>query len=99
MRATRPDDGVKVLRAGGDAVGPDNDVSIIKHCAAAGMIVAAWGAAPFAAARAAYVAGRLAGKGVRCLGMTKDGSPRHPLYVPAWQQPVAFFPRGKVSAP
>jgi hypothetical protein len=56
MRATRPDDVVKVLRAGGDAVGPDN-------------------------------------------GMTKDGSPRHPLYVPAWQQPVAFFPRGKVSAP
>jgi hypothetical protein len=83
LRATDP----KELRHHPDPVGPDNDMHIdyaaeqVVH--AGGRIVVAWGAHRFARERAREVAEvlRIWG-GLWCLGTTRDGSPRHPLYVP-----------------
>jgi hypothetical protein len=51
----------------------------------AGRVVCAWGADRRARARAMDVLAVLADEGVQawCLGISKDGAPRHPLYVPA----------------
>ena len=77
--ATNPDD----LRGHPDPVGPDND-AMLEDLArlATGPVVAAWGALntngrDLAVAR---VFTRL-GVPLYCLGTTKGGHPRHPLYV------------------
>ncbi|HEY3958701.1 MAG TPA: DUF1643 domain-containing protein [Streptosporangiaceae bacterium] len=66
-------------------VGPGNDTFIRDATADAALTVAAWGAHGQLAGRAAEVTRALAAAGTQlhCLGRTKDGSPRHPLYVRA----------------
>ncbi len=56
--------------------------------------MAAWGAHPFAAARATTVTRMVtnAGASLECLGVTKDGHPRHPLYVRG-DAPLVPYPR------
>ncbi|BCF97402.1 hypothetical protein PPGU19_019710 [Paraburkholderia sp. PGU19] len=65
-----------------DPVGPDNDDYLWNIARECGDVVCAWGANA-KPERAARVASILTDAGARlwCLGMTKDGSPRHPLYV------------------
>lgn len=48
-----------------------------------GLVIAAWGAQPGTEVQTVTVRGilREAGREAFCLGKTKDGSPRHPLYV------------------
>jgi hypothetical protein len=60
--------------------------------ARARIVVAGWGAFPMAKERALDVASvlRFHGNGMHCLGTTKDGHPRHPLYVRGDTRPVAF---------
>ena len=80
LRATDP----RALRDHPDPAGPANDWFLRLHTQAAPRTVAAWGARGALHGRAAEVAGMLAAiPGVRleCLGVTADGSPRHPLYV------------------
>jgi hypothetical protein len=72
-RATDP----RVLRQLDDPVGPDNVATVDRVLDAATLIVAAWGAGAPLDAGWAIVGGR----DLHCLGVTKDGSPRHPLYV------------------
>ena len=82
-----------------DPVGPGNDVSIEDEAGGAGRVVFAWGADPMAVKRGAEVA-----RWLRkicdpvCLGTTKAGAPRHPLYVPAATLPTPYpapeVPRG-----
>ncbi|AMS03704.1 hypothetical protein SEA_BETTERKATZ_69 [Gordonia phage BetterKatz] len=80
-RATDPADLLRARAAGDDVVGPDNDEHIVNAHRRADRTVVAWGAkAP--ADRVADVVDML-GRGLYCLGTTKDGSPRHPLYVRA----------------
>jgi hypothetical protein len=80
LRATYPDD----LRRHPDPVGPENDTWIAhvvqEHRERGALIIAAWGADPFAKTRARHVL-RSFGP-FDCLGVTADGSPRHPLYLP-----------------
>jgi hypothetical protein len=79
LRATDP----KELARTADPIGPQNDDALAAANADAnGWLIAAWGAHPFAQRRARDVAQR---RGIRwrALGVTKDGSPRHPLYVRA----------------
>ena len=53
------------------------------------LVVAAWGAfVPFNRTHAA--ARLLVGVELVCLGTTKNGNPRHPLYVPHQTKPVPF---------
>jgi hypothetical protein len=70
----------RALRECGDPVGPDNDLFITGHAQGA-LVVAAWGAHAFAAGRAREVGQLVGALGVSllCLGITKDGHPKHPL--------------------
>lgn len=71
-----------------DPVGPENDRYLIEACLQSNIIVAAWGAHKMARKRDAevrslMVGGRRMASLLRCLGTTKDGSPKHPLYIKA----------------
>lgn len=62
----------------------DENLRVIKRFAAeAAMIVVCWGALPNPLrGYAQSTAAALSGYRLLCLGVTADGSPRHPLYVP-----------------
>lgn len=81
FRSPRPED----LLTAADPVGPGNDVilqDMIDCHQKQGVIVVAWGrTSPKFRARVQQVAAFLPGI-VSCLGVNKDGSPKHPLYVP-----------------
>ena len=65
-----------------DPIGPNNDAFLEKFLRpGSDWNVAAWGSHPFAKNRAREI--QLRYGPFKCLGMTKDGSPRHPLYVKA----------------
>lgn len=69
-----------------DPVGPENDNWLTRIALSADEVVCAWGANA-EAPRAAEVANMLRAAGIRlkCLGTTKSGAPRHPLYIAAAQ--------------
>lgn len=87
-RATKP----KALLTATDPIGPDNDYVLQQATEDADVIVCAWG-----------VNGGLLDQGNRflsmlpsykkayCLGVTKTGHPRHPLYV-GKNEPLIEFP-------
>lgn len=90
-RATDPAE----LRTALDPVGPDNEATIRRWTTdpEVAHVVCAWGAntmvTPTAwgpVTQAAADAGHLP----RCLGTTKHGAPRHPLYVPSTQSLVRW---------
>lgn len=77
LRATDP----KELARHPDPVGPNSDHHLLDVAGESdGPLIAAWGAHQFAADRAAYVSAMF-GIHCVCLGKTRDGHPRHPLYV------------------
>jgi hypothetical protein len=89
VRATDPKD----IWSNHDPVGPKGDVELLA-AKTADVLVVAWGIhAPEKRERAALE--MFAGKQLWCLGVTKAGHPRHPLYV-AGNQPLVKFP---VEAP
>lgn len=92
FRATDPKD----MRARKDPVGPDND----QHLASIppGIpIVAAWGSWGDHLHRSFDVRKMFKGR-LWCLGRTNMLQPKHPLYLPATQQPIPYpFEREKVS--
>jgi hypothetical protein len=81
MRATDPEDMLETTPR--DATGPDNDEWLGRLAARADRVVVAWGAHPLAVFRAAAVQSLLLKRhdAIHCLGTTKNGGPRHPLYV------------------
>jgi hypothetical protein len=82
-RATDPKHLLEAVGVGVDIEGPDNarhwDAVLGDH--AIGMIVAAWGAAIGGAVLRSRTLGEWFTEGWYCLGTTKIGAPRHPLYV------------------
>jgi len=83
--AYRSTDPAAVLDAAEDRSGdPDNIHTISRVVAGASIVVAAWGAFKIPRMRWAQVVGAVAsayGPALHCLGVTRDGSPRHPLFV------------------
>lgn len=82
LRATDP----SALLTAGDPVGPLNDRYLAEAVDEAmpndDAVIVAWGAHQMADARARAVAHILCRRGpVMCLGATRDGHPKHPLYV------------------
>ena len=80
-RSTDP----KALRTAPDPLGPDNDAWLSRLADSAGTIICAWGAHGAYRNRDLHVRRRLDNVGERllwCWGTTKDGQPRHPLYLP-----------------
>ena len=104
MRATNPAEIHTAYFCGDDIVGPKNDEAFVsegaRQCREQGTdapaIVAAWGAS-----LEGLVARRLAMLSIcrvdwHCLGMTANGSPRHPLYVRRSQPLMPWRPRAPV---
>lgn len=73
----------KELKRAIDPIGPANDAYIDEALYRCGMVVAAWGAHSDFSTRREAISKRL--DGAFCLGKTKSGAPRHPLYVRADQ--------------
>lgn len=82
-RATNP----KILPGIFDPVGYENDswLNGVFRYEAVAVVIAAWGASAFARKRADEVCemAKAADRSLHCLGRTKGGAPRHPLYVRA----------------
>lgn len=80
LRSTNP----KALRSHPDPIGPENERYITERFAASNLTVAAWGAGAtgLPCLDVAAIAFEAAVP-LRCLGTTKAGHPRHPLYVKA----------------
>lgn len=94
LRACSP----AALRESRDPVGPGND-AWIRTMSARGDVVAAWGVHGSYRRRARAVLDLLDGRPVRCLGTTKHGHPRHPLYLRRDVQPQPFMPGTSARAP
>lgn len=83
-RATDP----KKLFEAADPVGPGNDDYIDFAVSRAGLIIAAWGTHGSYRGRAEEVRRRYSP--LLCLETTKDGHPRHPLYIPLTAVPIVL---------
>jgi hypothetical protein len=88
LRSTNP----AALAKHADPIGADNDQALVTAARQASAVVCAWGAHPSAVARARAVASLLRGVDLHCLGTTKHGQPRHPLYVKRGAAMVPFQP-------
>jgi hypothetical protein len=65
-----------------DPVGDENDLFLIRAVARCSTVVVGWGSRGTLLGRDRQVMSLLTGKkNVFCLGITKEGQPRHPLYV------------------
>lgn len=78
FRATFPADLKRTL----DPVGPDNDAAISLALALSRRTILAWGVHGAHLGRDRMVLARCAGANIAVLGLTRDGHPRHPLYLP-----------------
>lgn len=86
LRATQPAD----LWRSDDPVGPEND-DILRWIAhhTETPVIAAWGANA-RPERVAHVINILGPRNLDCLGVTKQGAPKHPLYLPANTQHIPY---------
>jgi hypothetical protein len=93
LRSTDP----KGLHHIADPIGPDNDQVIAERMAEASVVIAGWGSFPLAAERAKRVLMLAACRSIRmmCLGTTKAGWPRHPLYLRADAQLIPWTMPGE----
>mgnify|MGYP003440183026 FL=1 len=99
-RATDPDMLLAAHLDGEDIVGPENGSAIDEVVSVAritrGIVICAWGAGPAPLRGLMAERARLLPEAaLHCLGTTKSGQPRHPLYLPAsatavrWADPNA----------
>lgn len=86
FRSTNP----KGLERTPDPVGPDNERHVRQAAAEADLIVVAWGVAGLLHGQGKRVERWLRDYTLHCLGTTKAGFPKHPLYLPASLRPVLY---------
>jgi hypothetical protein len=73
--------------------GPDNYTTLCDVRQRCDLVVGAWGASPYVtAADERRVFDAVGGSGMFCVGHTKSGAPRHPLYLPNNVSPAAWAP-------
>jgi hypothetical protein len=79
LRQTDP----KIMRAHPEPVGPENDAAILQGCTWADTVVCAWGTHGDHLDRGRHVESLMRGTGapLHTLGLTRQGHPRHPLYI------------------
>lgn len=94
LRSTDPD----ALLAAEDPVGVGNDEVLAAVCEQASLVVEAWGAHRIAPERA-HAVKDLLGPNTAVLGRTKDGHPRHPLYMRADVRPVGGLSQTPAALP
>lgn len=76
-RTPEPD----VMKKQADPIGPANDDHILIEAEHCDLIVAAWGTHGAFMDRDQAVLDLLKGFDLHCMGRTKDGHPKHPLYL------------------
>lgn len=86
FRATQPAD-MKMQR---DPIGDENDRHLVESAKGAGLIIAAWGNHGSHLDRAATVIKLV--QNLHALRVNADGSPQHPLYLPANTVPIPYKP-------
>lgn len=88
FRATEPDN----MKAAAEPVGVDNDKHLLSIASGAGLIVAGWGVHGAHLARDAEVLRMFTAHmlPVHCMGRTREGRPKHPLYILATTKPERF---------
>ena len=86
LRSVTPD----ALYTHADPVGPDNDDVILENAHRADRVIAGWGTHGKLNERGEKVSSLIYSAGLRLehLAMTKDGLPRHPLYLPYSTAPM-----------
>lgn len=84
FRSTDPEG----MAAVDDPNGPDNDRWIRQEVERATLVVVAWGSHKSVRHRAAEVLAMIPAP--HCLGTTKNGSPKHPLYVIGTRKPEPY---------
>lgn len=84
-----------------DPVGPLNTFYVQQTLARnPAVVIAAWGAHPFAKSQAHAMATALSslldhqGMRLKCLGTTKSGAPKHPLYLKKTTPLITYTPKG-----
>ncbi len=78
-----------------DPVGEENNYFLIQAVERCSTVVVGWGTRGTLLARDLQVLSLIAGrKDVHCLGITKNGQPRHPLYVKGDTSLVPFIAPG-----
>lgn len=87
LRATDP----QALRQVTDPVGPANDQAIVEAARTADRVVVAWGVHGSWRQRDATVCRLLEGTPLYHLGLTKDGQPKHPLYLRRATKPQRYL--------
>jgi hypothetical protein len=82
----------RAMRAAADPVGPENDDAISQSCPWADQIICAWGTHGAHLDRGAQVERLMRATGLPLyhLGLSKDGHPKHPLYIGYAQQPLLW---------
>ena len=85
LRSTDP----RALKRHADPIGHYNDAALTAAAGHAALVVAAWGTHGAQLSRGAAVEALMRGtkRPLHHLGLTKDGHPRHPLYIAYSQQP------------
>jgi len=89
FRATDP----KVMRAEEDPVGPENDAMILESCSWADRVICAWGTHGAHRNRGPQMADLVKEAGISPyhLGLSKEGHPKHPLYIAYAQKPEIWW--------
>jgi hypothetical protein len=79
----------RAMRAATDPIGPENDDAILAGADWADRVIAAWGThgAHLSRGRSVEKLLRGAGHALFHLGLSKDGHPKHPLYIAYARQP------------
>lgn len=86
FRSTNPD----VMMEHSEPIGEQNDYYLTEVAKGAGIIIAAWGKHGAHLNRAAHVMSILPPEKLHRLRLNKDGSPEHPLYIPADTKPTPY---------
>jgi len=84
LRATDP----HVMMKHSEPVGFENDKYVLELSKQAGIVIAAWGTKGVFQHRDETVCAMVAN--LKCLGLTKAGHPRHPLYLPKDVKPMVL---------
>ncbi len=98
LRATDPRE-LLATGAEPEVIQRENEEGILEAASVADLVVAAYGVHGSAEGRADRIVEALtdAGHTVMCLGLTKKGAPRHPLYLQATANPFVFRQPGEAQ--
>ena len=91
--AYRTTDKSKLSTLNMDPIGPENDEHILAAASHAPRIIVGWGADGALQMRDRAVLAALcqhAQRSVDCLGVVRNGCPRHPLYIPGDTLPIPY---------